>query len=809
MKASARSSVIRWFADLSLSDAPEVGGKSAALGEMVRDLMPHGVKVPPGFAITAEAYRKHLRENQLQAPIHDALSGLDTTNVSDLARRAAHIRNLITDAPLPPSIAAEIGVAYEELGRAGGVMPAVAVRSSATSEDSAEASFAGQQDSFLNVQGRVPLLQAVKQCFASLFNDRAISYRVDRAYDHEQMALAVAVQQMVRSDLAAAGVMFTLDTETGMRNVVLINASYGLGEAVVQGTVNPDEIYVFKPTLRLGKDAIIQRRIGNKEVKIVYDDAGGMGTQVLRVPEAQRRLPAITDAEALALARTADLIEQHFTRRHGVYTPMDIEWAKDGLTGELFIVQARPETVKARVDVCKLTVYKLDEKAQAGATVLATGTPVGDRIGVGAARVIRDVKDLDRLRPGEVLITTRTDPDWEPSMKSAAAIVTERGGRTCHAAIVSRELGIPAIVGVEAATQVLPDGGDLTVSCASGSAGRIFEGRLPYRQQVLDTTADQPAFTNLMLNIGNPAEALALSMLPNDGVGLARMEFLITSAIKIHPMALVRFDQLRPGAERDQIAALTVGYDRKADYFVDRLAEGIAMIGAAFYPKDVIVRFSDFKTNEYASLLGGKEFEPLEENPMLGFRGASRYYDPRYREAFALECAAVQRVRSDMGLTNVKVMVPFCRTVEEAKKVLAEMAAAGLVRGRDGLEIYVMCEIPSNVLLAKEFAAHFDGFSIGSNDLTQLVLGVDRDSESVAHLFDERNPAVTKMIREAIDAVHTAGRKIGICGQAPSDYPEFTTMLVELGIDSISLNPDALLKTRRMVATLVDTVHDR
>jgi pyruvate,water dikinase len=678
----------------------------------------------------------------------------------------------------------------------------VAVRSSATAEDLPEASFAGQQETFLNIHGEAMLLDAVKRCYASLFTDRAIVYRAHHGFDHRQVALSVGVQKMVRSDLACAGVMFSIDTETGFGNAVLINGAYGLGESVVQGTVNPDECYVFKPTLAKGFRPILQKKLGTKEFKLVYEEGGTRQTRSVPVSQDDRERFVLADDEILTLARWAVQVETHYSRLRGAPSPMDIEWAKDGRSGELFLVQARPETVHARRDLMVLERVQLETRGD----VLAVGRSVGEKIGQGRARIIHSVADLEQLQQGEVLVTEMTDPDWEPVMKRAAAVVTDRGGRTCHAAIVSRELGIPAVVGTGSATSAIPAGEEVTVSCAEGEEGFVYRGRLPMRVERTNL-ADLPQLhTRMMMNVGNPAEAFSLSFLPNDGVGLARIEFIIGTHIRVHPMALLHPERVEDRKARREIEQVTRGYTDKGQYFVDRLAEGVAMIAAAFWPKDVIVRLSDFKTNEYAGLLGGAAFEPKEENPMIGFRGASRYYDDRYREGFALECRAMQRVRDEMGLDNVKLMVPFCRTVDEGRRVIAELAVNGLVQGERGLEIYVMCEIPSNVTLAKEFARVFDGFSIGSNDLTQLVLGVDRDSELVAHLFDERNEAVTRTIARVITDAHAAGRKIGICGQAPSDYPEFARFLVRAGIDSLSLNPDSQLKTILEIAELEKTL---
>jgi pyruvate, water dikinase len=781
---------IRWFEEIGIEDVPLVGGKNASLGEMYRELTPRGVKIPNGFAVTAEAYRYFLQENHLDREIRRVLSDLNSRDIENLRHRGSEVRQAILSARLPVSLEEAISKAYGKLNE-GALLPLdVAVRSSATAEDLPEASFAGQQETYLNVQGARMVLDSCRRSFASLFTDRAISYRVDQGFDPVKIALSVGVQRMVRSDLAAAGVMFTLDTETGFPDVILINASYGLGENVVQGSVNPDEYYIFKPTLKKGFRPILQKRIGSKEFKLVYDVGGGKMVKNVPVPPDERSRFAIDEEDILTLARWGCLVEEHYSQKKGRPTPMDLEWAKDGITKELFILQARPETVHSRRSRDILETYSLREKRK----VLVTGRSVGEKISQGKVHVIRNVQDLPLFREGEVLVTEKTDPDWEPIMKRAAAIVTNRGGRTCHAAIVSRELGLPAIVGTEQGTEVLKDGQQVTVSCAEGDTGFVYEGALKFEVEKINLKDLSHPKTKIMMNVGNPEEAFSLSFIPNDGVGLAREEFIISSTIKIHPMALLDYEKLDPLLQA-QIDSLTKGWENKPQFFADRLAEGIGMIGAAFYPKDVIVRLSDFKTNEYAGLLGGEPYEPKEENPMIGFRGASRYYDLRYRKGFALECLALKKVREEMGLTNVKIMVPFCRTVEEGRRVEEEMEKHGLKRGEKELEIYVMCEIPSNVILADEFAEIFDGFSIGSNDLTQLILGVDRDSEIVAHLFDERNAAVKTMIADVIRRVKKKGRKIGICGQAPSDYPEFAQFLVEQGIDSISLNPDAVLKT--------------
>jgi pyruvate,water dikinase len=805
---------IRRFEDVGIDDVPLVGGKNASLGEMCRELGSQGVKLADGFAITADAYRYFMEQNGLDGRIKMILSDLDVHDIKNLQQRGRQVRHEILAAELPESLSAEILTAYEELSD-GCELVDVAVRSSATAEDLPDASFAGQQETYLNVQGDAALLDTCRRCFASLFTDRAISYREDKGFDHFKVALSIGVQRMVRSDLASSGVMFSIDTETGFRDVVLINAAYGLGENVVQGSVNPDEFYVFKPTLREGHRPILQKTCGSKEFKLVYDTGGGKMVKNVPVPPDDRIRFAITDDEILMLARWACLIEEHYSAKRGEFTPMDMEWAKDGRTGELFILQARPETVQSQKKTDSLQVYRLcrpvaevaktsgaaqpSELLSSSATscpqVLCRGRSVGEKIATGRVRIVKNVEHLHQVQAGDVLVTDKTDPDWEPTMKKAAAIVTNRGGRTCHAAIVSRELGLPAIVGTNDGTDVLAEGQVVTVSCAEGETGFVYKGELPFEIEEIPLEQTERPHTKIMMNVANPDEALRLSLLPNDGVGLARLEFIINNTIGIHPLALLDYKHLDDVAVIRQIDQATVGYDRKHEYFIDKLAQGVATIAAAFYPKDVIVRMSDFKSNEYANLIGGHLYEPTEENPMIGFRGASRYYDERYKRGFMLECCAMERVRRDMGLTNVKLMIPFCRTVEEGRRVISELEYHGLLRGIDGLEVYVMCEIPSNVILANEFAEVFDGFSIGSNDLTQLVLGVDRDSEIVAHVFDERNDAVKKMIAHVIREAKGCDRKIGICGQAPSDYPEFAQFLVEQGIDSISLTPDVIVKT--------------
>ena len=786
------STFIRGFNEIGLGDVSLVGGKNASLGELYRSLSNVGVRVPDGFAVTADAYRHFMRVTGLATTITALTNGLRPNNLSDLAERGLAIRQAILGTTLPDDLQKVITDAYARLG--GGAPIDVAVRSSATAEDLPDASFAGQQETYLNVRGQAALLDACRRAFASLFTDRAISYRADKGFEDVPIALSIGVQRMVRSDLGASGVMFTLDTETGFRDVVLINASYGLGEPIVQGSVTPDEYCVFKPTLKRGFRPILHKTIGTKEFKLVYDEGGSRAVKTVPVAAGDRARCALQDEEILTLAQWGCAIEDYYTQARGTPTPMDIEWAKDGRTGGIFIVQARPETVHARADSHMLEQYRLRERGR----VLVSGRSVGGKVASGTVRVIPSAADLRHFQPGEVLVTDKTDPDWEPIMKRAAAIVTNRGGRTCHAAIVSRELGVPAVVGTEHGTDALGTGQVVTVSCAEGDTGFVYEGARRFDVERIELSSIGRPRTKIMMNVGNPDEAFALSFIPNDGVGLARLEFIINTAIGVHPMALVRYDHL--GAEaRAAVDRVTVGYADKPSFFVDKLAEGVATIAAAFYPKDVIVRLSDFKTNEYARLAGGVGFEPYEENPMIGFRGASRYYDARYREGFALECRALRKVREDMGLTNVKIMVPFCRTLDEARRVVEEMARNGLRRHDDGLELYMMVEIPSNVILLREFAEYFDGFSIGSNDLTQLTLGVDRDSEIVAHVFDERDRAVRTLIAQAIQQARALERKIGLCGQAPSDYPEFATFLVECGIDSMSLNPDAVLRTTRQV----------
>ena len=782
---------IRWFEEITIDDVPSVGGKNASLGEMYRELTGKGIKIPNGFAITADAYWHVLESAGVLEELKKTLEGLDINNITDLSQRGEKARNIVLDAGIPDDLWEEIKEAYDKLCEQYGENTDVAVRSSATAEDLPNASFAGQQETYLNVHGYHSLKDACNRCFASLFTDRAISYRVNNGFDHFSVGLSIGVMKMIRSDLASSGVIFTIDTESGFENVVFITGAYGLGENVVQGLVNPDEFYVFKPTLKAGYRPIIKKKRGSKEIKMIYGRGDSrVLTRNVEVPEAERKQYCITDDEALTLAEFAMTIEDHYSKKRGKHVPMDIEWAKDGETGELFIVQARPETVQSLKGKDVLETYYLDE----GSDVIVTGRSVGSKIAAGKVHVIPDVALLPEFRTGEILVADTTTPDWEPVMKQAAAIITNKGGRTCHAAIVSRELGIPAVVGAEDATEKLRDEMDVTVNCAEGDTGKVHEGILPFHIETVDLKGLEKTKTQIMMNLGNPEEAFTMSMIPNDGIGLARLEFIITSYIKVHPMALVHPEKVEDPQVLEEIDKLTGRYENKADFFVEKLAQGVATITAAFHPKPVVVRMSDFKSNEYASLVGGEYFEIEESNPMLGFRGASRYYDERYREGFALECKAMKKVRDEMGLTNLILMIPFCRRVEEAQKVIEEMNSNGLVRGENGLQVYMMTEVPSNVLLIDEFSKYFDGFSIGSNDLTQLTLGVDRDSEILATSFDERDEAVKKMVSMAIQGAKRNTRHSGLCGQAPSDFPEFAEFLVKEGIDSISLNPDSVMK---------------
>ncbi len=777
---------VRWFEEIGAHDIALVGGKNASLGEMIRNLSKKGINIPSGFAITAEAYKYVIEKAGIGQKIKDTLEDLDTHDMENLAERGEKIRNLIAHSPCPKKLEEEIRVAYREMEKKYGGGVDVAVRSSATAEDLPTASFAGQQTSYLNVRGEGDLLERVMDCFASLFTNRAISYRVDKGFDHRSVYLSVGVQKMVRSDLACSGVMFSIDTDSGFRDVVYITAAYGLGENVVQGVVDPDQFYVFKPTLKEGFRPIVEKKLGTKDRKLVYMRHGS-GAEQKEVKVEEQRQFALNDDEILILARWACIIEEHY----GV--PMDIEWAKDGANGGLFVVQARPETVHSQKDLASLRTYVLEERGK----LLLRGEPVGTKIGQGEVCVIEDSSEIQKFKDGQVLVADMTDPDWEPIMKIASGIVTNKGGRTCHAAIVSRELGVPCVISTGNGTEVLKEIKEVTIDC-SGGEGRIYEGKLKYRIDEVEVTKLPRPKTRIMMNFGIPGGAFIQSQIPNDGVGLAREEFIINSYIGIHPMALIEYDNLKKAASEDEKLAKVIkeideksaAYEDKREFFIDTLAMGIAKIAAGFYPNEVIVRFSDFRTNEYANLIGGYRYEPKERNPMIGWRGASRYYDEKFKPAFGLECQAIKKVRGEMGLTNVKVMVPFCRTPEEGRKVIEAMGEFGLRRGENGLEVYVMCEIPSNVILAEEFADVFDGFSIGSNDLTQLTLGLDRDSELVAHIFDERNEAVKRLVKQVIDAAHRhkPRRKVGICGQAPSDFPEFADYLVECGIDSMSLS---------------------
>jgi pyruvate,water dikinase len=788
---TGNSKYTRWFDEISIDDIPSVGGKNASLGEMYRELTDKDIKIPNGFAITADAYWHVLKSAGVLDDLKTSLEGLDIDDITDLSLRGKKARNIVLDAGIPDDIWDEIKTAYDKLCQQYGEDTDVAVRSSATAEDLPNASFAGQQETYLNIHGYHSLKDACNRCFASLFTDRAISYRVNNGFDHFTVGLSIGVMKMVRSDLASSGVIFTIDTESGFENVVFITGAYGLGENVVQGLVNPDEFYVFKPTLKEGFKPIIKKTRGSKEIKMIYGRGDSrVMTRNVDVPEADRKRYCITDDEALTLAKFAVTIEDHYSKKRKKHVPMDVEWAKDGETGELFIVQARPETVQSQKRKDVLETYYLDESTD----VIVMGRSVGSKIAAGNVHVITDVSKLPDFKTGEILVADTTTPDWEPVMKRAAAIITNKGGRTCHAAIVSRELGIPAVVGTGDATEKLRDGMEVTVNCAEGDAGKVHEGILPFHIETVDLKGLEKAKTEIMMNLGNPEEAFTMSMIPNDGIGLARLEFIITSYIKVHPMALVHPEKVKDAEVLKQIEELTGRYENKADFFVEKLSEGVATITAAFHPKPVVVRMSDFKSNEYETLLGGEYFEFKESNPMIGFRGASRYYDERYREGFALECKAMKKVRDEMGLTNLILMIPFCRRVEEAEKVLEEMKKNGLVRGENGLQVYMMTEIPSNVLLIDEFSQYFDGFSIGSNDLTQLTLGIDRDSEILASSFDERDEAVKKIVSMAIQGAKRNNKHSGLCGQAPSDYPEFAEFLVREGIDSISLNPDSVMK---------------
>jgi pyruvate,water dikinase len=798
---------VKWFEEIGAKDVALVGGKNASLGEMIKNLGEKGVDIPSGFAITAEAYKYVIEEAGIDQKIKDTLADLDTHDMRNLAERGEKLRDLIADSPCPKELEEEIRVCYGKMEEKFGENVDVAVRSSATAEDLPTASFAGQQTTYLNVRGEDDLLQSVMDCFASLFTNRAISYRVDKGFDHLSVYLSVGVQKMVRSDLACSGVMFSIDTDSGFKDVVYITAAYGLGENVVQGIVDPDQFYVFKPTLKKGLRSIVEKKLGTKEKKLVYT-GDGIGTEQKEVEVGEQRKFALNEDEVLTLARWACIIEEHY----GV--PMDIEWAKDGVAGQLFIVQARPETVHSRKELASLRTYILEERGK----LLVKGEAVGTKIGQGEVHVIEDSSEIHKFKSGQILVTDMTDPDWEPIMKTANGIVTNKGGRTCHAAIVSRELGVPCVISTGNGTEVLKGRQEVTIDCSQGE-GRIYEGKLRYRIDEVEVDKVPRPDTKIMMNFSIPDGAFIQSQIPNDGVGLAREEFIINSYIGIHPMALIEYDQLKNAAGEDEKLANVIkeideksaGYGDAREFFIDNLAMGIAKIAAGFYPNEVIVRFSDFKTNEYANLIGGYLYEPEESNPMIGWRGASRYYDEKFKPAFGLECQAIKKVRDEIGLTNVKVMIPFCRTPAEGRKVIEAMEDFGLRQGKNGLEVYVMCEIPSNVILAEEFADVFDGFSIGSNDLTQLTLGLDRDSQLVAHVFDERNEAVKRLVKQVIDAAHhhKPRRKIGICGQAPSDFPEFADYLVRCGIDSMSLNPDVVLATRLSVAELEKRIQSR
>ena len=777
---------VLWYQELGMHDVNRVGGKNASLGEMISNLANAGVQVPGGFATTAYAFNEFLEQSGLEAKIHEVLDALDVDDVTALAEAGKNIRQWIIDTPFQPALEDAIKTAFAELQGDAGDEASFAVRSSATAEDMPDASFAGQQETFLNVKGYDAVIVAVKHVFASLFNDRAISYRVHQGYDHKGVALSAGVQRMVRSDIASSGVMFTIDTESGFEDVVFITSSYGLGEMVVQGAVNPDEFYVHKPTLDNGKPAIVRRNLGSKLTKMIYSEDQDHGKQVtiVDIEPAQSKTFSLNDDEVMALAKQAQIIEKHYKR------PMDIEWAKDGVDGQLYIVQARPETVRSREDA--QTIERFQLKGSAG--IVCEGRAIGHKIGAGEAKVLGSIEEMDKIMPGDVLVTDMTDPDWEPIMKRASAIVTNRGGRTCHAAIIARELGIPAVVGCGNATTELKDGQEVTVSCAEGDTGLIYAGQLSFDIKTNSVDAMPPLPFKIMMNVGNPDRAFDFANLPNEGVGLARLEFIINRMIGVHPKALLNFDSL-PVDVKDSVQKRVAGYGSPVDFYVDKLVEGISTLAAAFWPKKVIVRMSDFKSNEYANLIGGKLYEPEEENPMLGFRGASRYISDSFRDCFELECRAMKRVRDEMGLTNVEIMIPFVRTVGEAKQVVELLGENGLKRGENGLRLIMMCELPANALLADEFLEHFDGFSIGSNDLTQLTLGLDRDSGIIAHLFDERNAAVKKLLSYAISACRAANKYIGICGQGPSDHPDLARWLMEQGIESVSLNPDSVMDT--------------
>lgn len=775
-----------WYQDLGMHDVPRVGGKNASLGEMISNLANAGVQVPGGFATTAEAFNQFLEQSGVNERIYQLLDKTDVDNVTELAKAGAQIRQWVIETPFQPEFEQAIRTSYAELCAGFENDASFAVRSSATAEDMPDASFAGQQETFLNVRGYDAVIEAIKHVFASLFNDRAISYRVHQGYDHRGVALSAGIQRMVRSDCASSGVMFSIDTESGFEDVVFVTSSYGLGEMVVQGAVNPDEFYVHKPTVTAGRPAVVRRTLGSKLVQMVYSTEQGHGKQVKieDIPQAKSRQFSLTDAEVEELARQAITIEKHYGRA------MDIEWAKDGIDGKLYIVQARPETVRSREDSNLMERYQLEGTAP----IVVEGRAIGHKIGSGTAKVLSSIADMDQILPGDVLITDMTDPDWEPIMKRASAIVTNRGGRTCHAAIIARELGIPAVVGCGNATSTVKTGQQVTVSCAEGDTGFVYDGILPFN--VATSRVDQmpPLKMKIMMNVGNPERAFSFAKLPHAGIGLARLEFIINRGIGVHPKALLNYD-VQPSDIKAVIDEMMAGYASPREYYVGKLTEGISTLAAAFSPERVIVRMSDFKSNEYANLIGGQQYEPHEENPMIGFRGASRYISEDFRDCFAMECEALKRVRNDMGFTNVEIMIPFVRTLEEAASVIELLAEQGLKRGENGLNVIMMCELPSNCLLAEEFLEYFDGFSIGSNDLTQLTLGLDRDSGLIAHLFDERNPAIKKLLSMAISTAKAKGKYVGICGQGPSDHEDFAAWLMEQGIDSVSLNPDTVLET--------------
>lgn len=786
---------IKLFSTISINDIAQVGGKNASLGEMIQHVGPKGVLIPSGFAITADAYRYHLSYNKLLDPIRNYLSKIDKKDLDTFALVAHEIRASIRQAPLPPEMVQEIIAAYQAMEKQYGVACDVAVRSSATAEDLPEASFAGQQETYLNIRGVEELLNSCLRCFASLFTNRAISYRIDHNFDHLSVALSIGVQKMVRSDKASSGVAFTLDTESGNKDVIFITSSYGLGENVVQGTVNPDEFYVHKPTLKAGFKPVLKKRLGSKMVKMVYVHDKDMATKNIDVPADLRRRFSLSDEEVLTIARQTQIIEDHYSNIKKTWCPMDIEWAKDGVDGKIYIVQARPETVHSqKQQATTFEEFQLSSTTIKKQAAVCTGKSVGRKIATGKARVIKSAKMMSAVRQGEILVTDMTDPDWEPIMKIAAGIVTNRGGRTCHAAIISRELGIPAVVGTGNGTEIIKDGQTVTIDCSNGEVGVVYDGAIPFEIKKIECKISKKLPVDIMINLGNPDEAFSLARLPVDGVGLARLEFIINNSIQIHPMALVHSDRVTDVEDQKTIDILTIDYEDKKQFFIDKLAQEAGTIAAAFYPRPVIIRMSDFKSNEYRKLIAGSYFEPHEENPMIGFRGASRYFNDHYKDAFALECAAIKKIREVMGLDNVIVMIPFVRTIGEATAVIALMKTFGLERGKNNLQVYMMCEVPSNVILIDEFSAIFDGFSIGSNDLTQMTLAVDRDSALVSNIFDERNEAVKRMLAMAIVGARKNGKKIGICGQAPSDYPELADFLIKQGISSLSLNPDAVLK---------------